>query len=137
MSETSLAQKIWEMRSDLLKDPLFNLLRASSNLTQRQVETLLLDVLAEQEEVRLTSEQKASLRSVSKGSFIRTRKQAQRNLSRALFTTILAAYLGMLKLPSFHWFLDVGELMRQRDAESLRDVLDILRQETGVEPGNG
>ncbi len=123
-----IAERIAELRANLRKDPVFKLLSSNSNLTAKQVETLLFDVVVEQYGARLTAQERAALRGVSKGAFVRTKKQAERNITKALFTVMLASYLGILRLPSYRWLLEIGELLQEGDVESLQRAVQVLSE---------
>ncbi len=86
----------------LLNDPIVKTLMNNSHLTKAQVETLLIDVLAENiSEKPLRYDEKARLRLTrsesTKGAFHRTLQQARRNIARAIYTVLLLGYLGLLE----------------------------------------
>ena len=122
-------EKIRENWLKLTQDPVFNILLRKSSITQRQVEVLLFDVAAEEQGLRLTYEERAKVLKLSKGAYARIRKQAMSNITKALFTVILSSYLGILKLPKPSWVLEIGELLQEGDAESLKKALSLLREE--------
>ena len=119
-------QKIREKWLKLAEDPVFNILLKSSSITKRQVEVLLFDVMIEENGFKLSYEERARLLNLTKGAYARIRKQAVKNITEALFTVILSAYLGMLKLPSISWILEIGELLQEGDIESLKNALNLL-----------
>ncbi|MEM4343506.1 MAG: hypothetical protein QXT91_04130, partial [Candidatus Caldarchaeum sp.] len=88
--------------------------------------TLVFDVMSQRDGVMLTAEQRAALRGVTKGSFVRTRQQALRNVSKALFTLILLSYLGVIKLPEYQWFFRLSEALEERDWEAVELFLSGL-----------
>jgi len=96
-------------------------------LTRKQAETIIYDILTSQG-YRLTAREKAFLRGVSKGSFIRTRQQALRNIRRALHTLLLLSYLGIMRLPDYSWFFQLSEAVEERDVETLRKMLNELAE---------
>lgn len=106
---------IWLMFSDkesgikawlinLFRDPITKILAENSHLTKAQLETFLIDILAEKMAQKpMIYEDKAKLRpigeGVSRGSFNRTLGQAQRNIIRSIYTIILLGYLGIQDSP--------------------------------------
>jgi len=90
----------WLMHS--LDDPIVKTLIKNSHLTKTQLETLLIDVLAENLAGKsLRYEEKAKLRllrtEISRGAFNRTLKQARRNIIQSVYTIILLGYLGVFE----------------------------------------
>ncbi|MFB0502191.1 MAG: hypothetical protein ACETVP_06925, partial [Candidatus Bathyarchaeia archaeon] len=90
----------WLIRS--LNDPIVKILTKNSHLTKIQLETLLIDVLAENTAGKsLRYEEKAKLRllrtKISRGAFNRTLKQARRNTIQSIYTILLLGYLGIFE----------------------------------------
>jgi hypothetical protein len=90
----------WLMRS--LDDPIVKILTKNSHLTKTQLETLLIDVLAENLAGKsLRYEEKAKLRllraGISRGAFNRTLKQARKNAIQSVYTILLLGYLGVFE----------------------------------------
>lgn len=110
----------------MAEDKVFQELVKRSSLTMKQAETLVFDVMSHRDGVTLTAEERAALRGVTKGSFIRTKQQALRNVSKALFTLILLSYLGLVKLPEYQWFYRLSEAFEEKDWESVREFLTSL-----------
>ncbi|MEM2522908.1 MAG: hypothetical protein QXW82_07155, partial [Candidatus Bathyarchaeia archaeon] len=74
-----------------LEDPIIKILAKNSHLTKIQLETLLIDVLAENISGKpLKYEEKAKLRltkaKLSRGAFNRTLKQAEKNIIKSIYT---------------------------------------------------
>jgi len=124
----SKVAKIKEIWRNLEKDPIFKLLVRNASLTKRQAEALFYDITAEEYGLKLSYEERARLSGVSKGAYARTRQQGIQNITKALFTVILASYMGILQLPSMNWIMQVGELLKEGDAESLHKALNMLRE---------
>jgi hypothetical protein len=116
------AQNIRSVASRLAEDQLYQYLLEKSSLTHTQAETLLYDLMTS----HLTSEEKARLRGVSKGSFTRTRQQALRNISQALHTLLLLSYLGIIKLPGYSWFFQLSEAVDEKDIDTVKRMLEEL-----------
>ena len=102
------AQK-WLIRS--LDDPIVKKLAKNSNLTRTQLETLLIDILAENISGKpLKYDEKARLRllAVSRGAFNRTLKQARLNVIQSVYTIILLGYLGVFEDTRLDPYLEVA-----------------------------
>jgi hypothetical protein len=105
-----------------LNDPIAKILLKTSNLTKIQLETLLIDILAENyAEKPLNYEEKGKLRltkvTVSRGSFNRTLAQAKKNVTESIYTILLLGYLGVIQSTSLTPFQEVAEkLQRYTDA---------------------
>jgi len=83
-----------------LNDPIVKILTKNSQLTKTQLETLLIDVLAENlSGKQLKYDDKAALRltkaKISRGSFNRTLKQSRENVIKSIYTVLLLGYLGI------------------------------------------
>jgi len=105
-----------------INDPIAKILLNTSNLTKIQLETLLIDILAENyAEKSLNYDEKGRLRltkaAVSRGSFNRTLAQAKSNVTEAMYTILLLGYLGIIQSASLAPFQEVSEkLQRYTDA---------------------
>ena len=85
----------------------------NSNLTKTQVETFLIDVLAEKiTEKNIIYEDKAKLRliksGVSRGAFNRTLAQARKNITRSIYSMILLGYLGVFETPRLDSYIEIA-----------------------------
>lgn len=112
-----------EMKQYWENDVIFKLLSERCSLTKKQLETLLIDLILESKGTSLTVEEKAKLRGVSKGSFLRTKKQAIDNITKSLYTVLLLGYLGLFELPTYSWFLQASETLNGRDPEAIANLL--------------
>jgi hypothetical protein len=105
-----------------LNDQISKILLKTSNLTKIQLETLLIDILAENyAEKPLNYDEKGKLRltkvAVSRGSFNRTLAQAKKNVTQSIYTILLLGYLGVIQSTSLAPFQEVAEkLQRYTDA---------------------
>ena len=126
--DKSLQRKISDFWEKTAKDPVFTLLLRNSSLTKRQLETLVHDLIVEEYGVKLPYRERARLSGVSKGAYARVRKQARDNITKAMSTVLLLSYLGILSLPSFSWFIEVGELLQEGDIESLHRAFNMLKE---------
>lgn len=114
----------------VLKEPILKKLQEGSTLSPAQLETLLIDLVIEDNYgSHITYEDKASYRSrtgskfrgVSRGAFNRTLTQARTNVTRCLYTMLLLAYLGLFESTVFRPFEEVAA--RIGDYRRIRDIL--------------
>jgi len=94
-------------------DPLSKILLNKSYLTRIQLETLLIDGLAEHILDRKIgyeekSKMRLSVKGVSRGAFNRTLYQARKNIMGAIYTILLLGYLGILETPSLDPFIEAS-----------------------------
>ncbi|MEM4298102.1 MAG: hypothetical protein QW815_07030 [Nitrososphaerota archaeon] len=114
MNKSRQTENLGEISRSFAEDQVYKYLLRNSNLTRKQAETLIYDLVTSQG-VKLSAREKASLRGVSKGAFVRTRH-----------TLLLLSYLGIMRLPSYDWFFQLGEAAEEKDAEKLRSMLEDL-----------
>ena len=120
----------------VMNEPILKILLKRSFLTNTQLETLLIDLVVEdQVGDHIPYEDKATIRSksgsrttgVSRGSFNRSLKQSRRNVTRCLYTMLLLAYLGLFDFSVFRPFEEIatkiGNYRRIRDVLSGREGL--------------
>jgi len=126
-----------------LNDPLVKILAKNSILTKTQLETLLIDVLAENiTDKDLKYDEKARLRilAVSRGTFNRSLRQARHNVTQAIYTILLLGYLGVLEEISLEPYLEAAnklrsyidtqrELIKKRPEKEQIKTLKILHEE--------
>jgi len=107
-----------------LADPVVHLLADSSVLTKTQLETFLIDVLAENlSGKQLKYDDKAKLRltkaQISRGAFNRTLKQAKDNVVKSIYTILLLGYLGVFEDTKLTPYLEI--------ANKLHDYVDACK----------
>lgn len=122
MSFKETTQK-WLKRS--LDDPFVRILIKSSHLTKTQLETLLIDILAENiAEKSLRYQEKARLRlsAVTRGAFNRTLRQARQNIIRSIYTVLLLGYLGVFEDTSLNPYLEIANKL-QGYVSAYKDIL--------------
>jgi len=111
----------WARR--MLQDPITQLLAGNSQLSQVQLETLVLDYLLDGfGGKRIDYQTKASLRDrktpirkhggVSRGAFNRSLAQARQNVTKSVFTLVLLGYLGLFESPSLMRYQKLAEDIR-------------------------
>jgi len=124
------ARKALSGAKQVLTDPILKVLLKGSNLTESQLETLLIDLVIEDSfGTHIPYEEKASLRSrgqsqstgVSRGAFNRTLQQARTNVTRCLYTMLLLGYLGLFEFTVFRPFEEIATKIG--DYRKVRDVL--------------
>jgi len=106
-------------------DPIAKILIKNSNLTEIQLETILIDILSDYlTDKKIKTEEKAKLRikgEISKGAFNRILKQAKKNIIRSIYTLILLQYLGLMSLTTLRKYLEVPEKIKEY-IEALKNV---------------
>ncbi len=127
-------------------DPIVEILTKNSQLTKTQLETLLIDVLAENlSDKHLKYDEKANLRltkaRISRGAFNRTLKQAKENVIRSVYTVLLLGYLGVFESTKLDPFVEIANKLHEyveahndtpRSQEELKDhekLIEIIREE--------
>ena len=134
-----------------IKDPVTKIMLNNTNLTEIQLNTLLLDFLSEGfSEEKFSFEQKAKLRrikadikdagedkkrkiiktsnGVSRGAFNRVLKQARKNVIKSIYTVILLGYLGLFESPRLQQYLDLSDEIREY-AKNYEKAYDIVQNE--------
>ena len=129
-----------------LSDPVAKILAKNSQLTKTQLETLLIDVLAESlSGKQLKYDEKANLRltkaKISRGAFNRTLKQSKENVIKSIYTVLLLGYLGIFESTTLDPYLEIANKLHEYvkahqitpdKEEELKDrlkVIGIIREE--------
>ena len=129
-----------------LSDPIVKILAKNSQLTKTQLETLLIDVLAENiSGKQLKYDEKANFRltkaKISRGSFNRTLKQSKENVIKSVYTVLLLGYLGVFESTTLDPYLEIANKLHEyveahdgmpEKEEELKDhqkVIEIIREE--------
>ena len=111
----NLKERVQNWLDYSLNDPLVKILSKNSSLTKIQVETLLIDVLAENiSDKSLKYDEKARLRilAVSRGAFNRSLRQARQNVTQSIYTILLLGYLGILEEISLEQYLEAANKLK-------------------------
>jgi hypothetical protein len=108
-----LKEGVQSWLTNSLNDPIVKILASNSHLTKTQLETLLIDILAENIAGKpLKYDEKAKLRllkaKISRGAFNRTLKQAKENVIKAIYTVLLLGYLGVFEETSLDPYLEIA-----------------------------
>jgi hypothetical protein len=129
-----------------LNDPIVKILAKNSQLTKTQLETLLIDVLAENMAGKqLKYDEKARLRltkaKISRGAFNRTLKQSKENVIKSIYTVLLLGYLGIFESTTLDPYLEIANKLHEyieahkdtpQRGEELKEhqkVIEIIREE--------
>ncbi|NLE06119.1 MAG: hypothetical protein GX638_15135 [Crenarchaeota archaeon] len=129
-----------------INDPIVKILTKNSQLTKTQLETLLIELLAENMAGKhLNYDEKARLRltkaKLSRGSFNRTLKQSKENVIKSIYTVLLLGYLGVFETTTLDPYLEMANKLKEymdahndmpeRESE-LKDhqkLIEIIREE--------
>lgn len=107
-----------ELLKKSFEDPIVKILVKNSHLTKIQLETLLIDVLAENLLGKpLKYDEKARLRltkaKISRGAFNRTLKQAKENVIKSIYTVLLLGYLGIFETTTLSAYIEVANKLQE------------------------
>ena len=121
-------KKVQSFIKEVFKDPIVKNLLNNSNLTKKQLETFLIDILAENFlDNKVTYEEKAALRisrkKITRGSFNRSLQQARRNLIKSIYTIMLLGYLGILDEINIYPYIEVANKIKDFKMK-YQDVLE-------------
>lgn len=110
-----------------LGDPIVNILARNSHLTRIQLETLLIDVLADNiSGKQLKYDEKAELRltkvGISRGAFNRTLGQSKENIIKSIYTVLLLGYLGIFESTALDPYIEIANKLQEyvKTAKSLQ-----------------
>jgi hypothetical protein len=132
-----------------LNDPIVKILLKNCQLTRTQLETLLIDILAENiSGKQLKYDEKAKLRltksKISRGSFNRTLKQSKENVIKSIYTVVLLGYLGVFESSTLDPYLEIANKIKdyveahqdiptkQEETEKHVKLLEIIREELEI-----
>ncbi len=141
-----LKESVQAWLNGALNDPVVKILSKNSQLTKTQLETLLIDILAENiSGKQLKYDEKARLRltkaKISRGSFNRTLRQSKENVIKSIYTILLLGYLGVFESTTLDPYLEIANKLNEyveahKDipdkGEELKDhlkVIEIIREE--------
>lgn len=101
-----------------INDPVVKILTKNSQLTKTQLETLLIELLAENMAGKsLNYDEKARLRltkaKLSRGSFNRTLKQSKENVIKSIYTVLLLGYLGVFETTTLDPYLEMANKLKE------------------------
>lgn len=118
MESPNDAQEIEVKIRRITEDPLAKILVKNSHLTEIQLETLLIDILADNlTDIKAGYEQKSKMRlsksGVSRGAFNHTLRQAKKNVTQAVSTILLLGYLGILDTPTLNPFIEASNKLKE------------------------
>jgi len=144
--EMHLKEKIQKWLMGSFNDPIMKLLIENSHLTKTQLETFLIDILAENISGKMLKyDEKSKLRllkgGVSRGAFNRTLRQARKNVIESIYTVLLLGYLGVFESTSLDLYVEVANKLQNyisayrdvwKDKESMSEqlrIMNMLREE--------
>jgi hypothetical protein len=109
-----------------INDPIVKILAKNSHLTRTQLETLLIDILAENIAGKpLKYDEKACLRltkaKISRGAFNRTLRQAKQNVIKSIYTVLLLGYLGVFESTTLDPYLEIANKLHEY-LEAYKDI---------------
>ena len=116
----------------IVDDEIGKFLVEKVNLTKPQLDTLLISLLSNDKlDNMITCRDKGS---VSKGSFIRTLKQARKNVESSLFTLIILEYFSIIEESHIINLIKIGNSLKKIsiDIPADNDIDALLRQLTYV-----
>lgn len=113
-----LKESVHALLTNSLNDPVTKILAKNSHLTKIQLETLLIDILAENmSNKHLKYDEKSKLRltkaEISRGAFNRTLKQAKENVTKAVYTVLLLGYLGVFEGTTLNPYLEIANKLQE------------------------
>ena len=111
MASSGDVEKVQNWIKGIINDPLAKILLDNSQFTLKQLETLLIDILADDLTTRKINKlEKSTMRvtnkKVSRGSFNRTLQQGRKNMTKSIPTVLLLGYIGLLETSSLNPFID-------------------------------
>ncbi|HYB68338.1 MAG TPA: hypothetical protein VEC97_02230, partial [Candidatus Acidoferrales bacterium] len=113
-----LRDSVHSLLESSINDPIAKIMADNSHLTRTQLETLLIDVLADNMSANpLKYDDKAQLRltkaKISRGAFNRTLRQAKENVTKSIYTVILLGYLGLFETTTLDPYLEVASQLHK------------------------
>ena len=140
-----LKESVQAWLNSALSDPIVKTLAKNSHLTKTQLETLLIDILAENiSGKQLKYDEKARLRltkaKISRGAFNRTLRQSKDNVIKSVYTVLLLGYLGVFENATLDPYLEIANKLheyveahssdlREEDSRNHQKVIEIIREE--------
>lgn len=129
-----------------LNDPIAGILTKNSHLTKTQLETLLIDILAESfSGKQLKYDDKAQLRltkaKITRGAFNRTLRQAKENVIKSIYTVLLLGYLGVFENTTLDPYLEIANKLhtyleaymqmpnKREDLDNHLKLIEMVREE--------
>ncbi|MEM2104422.1 MAG: hypothetical protein QW717_05995 [Candidatus Bathyarchaeia archaeon] len=115
---TKLRETVQQWIEKSLEDPIVKILAKNSHLTKTQLETMLIDLLADNIAGKpLKNEEKAGLRlkkaRISRGAFNRTLKQAEENVIKSIYTVLLLGYLGIFENTTLDPYIETANKLQE------------------------
>ena len=124
LDKDSLKESLNTIHS-LLKDRLIRELLKRSNMTELQLEVLLIHFTLENlYPGKFSYEEKGLLcrKKLSRGAFYRSLNQAVENVIEATYTIVLLGYLGLFETPGLQPLLDLSDALKHYRQELASDA---------------
>jgi hypothetical protein len=146
VNSLKLKESIQALLISSLNDSITKILAQNSHLTKTQLETLLIDILADNiAEKQIKYDEKARFRltkaKLSRGSFNRTLKQAKENVIKSIYTVLLLGYLGIFESTTLEPYLEIANKLKEyveacknmpnqtKELSEPLKVIEIIREE--------
>lgn len=146
MASSRLKDSVQVWLTTSLRDSVAEIILRNSHLTRTQLETFLIDTLADNIATKsLKYDEKAALRltkaKISRGSFNRTLRQAKDNITKSIYTVILLGYLGVFESTALDPYLEIANKLKtyleackmtsdtSQDPNEHAKVIELLREE--------
>lgn len=129
-------------------DPIVKILSKNCQLTKIQLETLLIDLLADNLTGKIVKyDEKADFRliktKISRGSFNRTLKQSKENVIKSIYTILLLGYLGLFETSTLNPYIEISNKLhdyleaynQSTDKKANKDhikIIEIIREELEI-----
>ena len=110
-------------------DPIVSFLLEKSSLTVAQLDTIMAEETSGNLVTKILSREKGK---ISKGAFVRTLRQGQRNVESSVYTLMLVVYLGLVPQEKFDQFLKTQRIV-SKVKELQPDRENVLRLINGLQ----
>ena len=103
-------------------DIIIKFLLQKSSFTQVQLETLFIESIARYKKIKLIDKiYMRKRKNISKGSFLRTLKQAKENLKKSIYTLILAEYLNLIDEGTNEKLIQIGIFLKKTEKNIIKE----------------
>lgn len=122
------------LKNILLNDKIANYLIDKINLTNSQLDTIFIELNNKNYKNLHKMTMLRDNGKVSKGSFIRTRKQAQINIEKSIYTIIFLQYMSIIENNNISNLIKIGDILKDisNSDSNEKDINKVLLQLTSV-----
>ncbi len=113
------------IKEKIENDKVAKFLVQNSSLSLIQADTYLIERVLFDKNLDLKTS-KRDAKKVSKGSYLRTLKQARNNLEKAIYTLILAEYMNFINIGSIEKIIQVSKLLQNIKSIDNNKINDII-----------